>query len=257
MKKHILMGAALLLVTGCVTDGTTTGSGPDWGGVARSVLEAAGQEGAPARPAITDAQIVAGLKEALSLSTGTVITQLGTAGGYNLDPKIHIPLPPNLQKVDGALRLVGLNHLTRDLERRMNAAAEIAAPKTKALFVTAVTQMTFTDARAILFGGQQDAATQYFRRTVGPHLVRDITPIVERTLADAGAIKSFDAATAQYNTLPVVGKITGDAKGHLNSYVTNKAVDGLFYYIAQEEIAIRRDPVKRTTELLKTVFGRQ
>ena len=209
-----------------------------------------GQPAMGSRSALSDAQIAAGLREALTIGSGHVVTQLGGVGGFNLDPKIRIALPANLQKVDAALRMVGMNHLTQDLQTRMNRAAEIATPKAKQMFVAAIAQMTLTDVRDILFGGQQDAATQFFRRTMGAQLVTEFEPIVGQTLAEAGAIKAFDAATARYNALPLVGQVTGDAKANLNTYVANKAVDGVFYYIAQEEAAIRQNPIKRTTELL-------
>lgn len=232
-----------------------TAEGTDWGRIARSVLGTYGQAAPGVRTALSDAQVVAGLKEALSIGSGNVVARLGKAGGFNLDPKIHIPLPLQLQKVDAALRIVGRNGLTRDLEAQMNAAAELATPKAKQLFIGAISQMTFADARAILFSGQQDAATQFFRRTMGAQLVADIKPIVASSLADAGAIKAFDAATASYSRLPLAARLTGDAKANLNSYVASKAVDGIFYYVAQEEAAIRQNPAKRTTALLKTVFG--
>ena len=254
--KQIIMIAATTALVACATDpSATTGQQPDWAGIARDVLGVYGQPATGSSTALSDAQIAAGLREALTIGAGHVVTQLGAVGGFAQDGKIRIPLPSNLQKVDTALRMVGRAHLTQDLEARMNRAAEIATPKAKQMFMAAITQMTLTDVRDILFGGQQDAATQYFRRTMGAQLVTTFEPIVGQTLAEAGAIKAFDTAMASYTTLPLVGKVADDAKANLNAYVANKAVDGVFYYIAQEEAAIRQNPIKRTTELLKVVFG--
>ena len=134
----------------------------------------------------------------------------------------------------------------------MNAAAEAATPRAKELFIQSITQMTFDDARAIL-SGQQDAATQYLRRTMGAALVNDMKPIMGNTLNQAGAVQAYDRVMGQYSKLPFVP----DVKANLTDYAANKAMDGIFYYVAQEEAAIRANPAKRTTELLKTVFGGQ
>ncbi len=254
MKYPIWIPAVALMLTGCATDSVGTSQGPNWGGIAREVLEGYGQT-TPGAAALSEAQIVAGLKEALTVGAGTVVAQLGQVDGFRLDPKIHIPLPTQLQKVDAALRMVGMNSLTQDLEARLNRAAELVTPRAKPLFIGSIRQMTLTDAREILFGGKKDAATQFFRRTMGAQLVTEIEPIIESTLAESGAIKAFDQATGRYNQLPLVGQVTEDAKADLNTYVANRAVDGIFYYIAQEEAAIRENPVKRTTEILKVVFG--
>lgn len=257
MKTTLILAIALLL-SACIENGQAGGQKTDWAGLAQNVLGAY-QGGATAGGAtsLSDSQIVAGLKEALGVGTANVVTQLGKTGGFNLDPKVHIPLPSQLQKVDSALKLAGMNSLTQELETRMNHAAELATPKAKQLFINSISQMSFADARNILTGTQQDAATQFFRRTMGEQLAADIQPIVQTTLADAGAIKAYDTATARYSTLPLVGKLSGDAKTNLNSYVAGKAVDGIFYYVAQEEAAIRQNPAKRTTELLRQVFSAQ
>lgn len=249
MKTPLAIVTALLLA-GCMENGQ---SSSPWAGAMQDMLGA--YTNTRGDTALSDAKIAAGLKEALGVGTANVVARLGKVEGFNLDPNIRIPLPSQLQKVDAALKLAGMNNLTQELETRMNRAAELATPRAKQLFVNAITQMSFADARQILFGGQNDAATQYFRRTMGHELTGDIQPIIQATLAEAGAIKAFDTATAHYNRLPLVGQLTGDAKANLNSYVANKAVDGIFYYVAKEEAAIRANPAKRTTDLLKQVFG--
>lgn len=199
---------------------------------------------------LSNTRIATALRDALTLGAQRVTTRLGTDGGFNLDPRIHIPLPAPLQKVDTALGYVGMGHLTDDLELRINQAAEAAMPKAKTLFVNAIKQMTITDARTIL-NGPNDAATQYLKTTMRPDLVAALQPLIQKTLADAGAVKSYDRVMGQYSQLPLVSGV----KTNLSTYVTNKAIDGVFYYVAQEEAAIRANPAKQASSLLKTVFS--
>ncbi|MEM6781126.1 MAG: DUF4197 domain-containing protein [Pseudomonadota bacterium] len=200
---------------------------------------------------LSNSDMIVGLREALSVGTGTVVKQLGVRDGFNLDPQIRIPLPRQLERVDSALGNIGMNSLTQDLELRLNRAAEMATPRAKELFINAISQMTITDAQEILYGGQNDAATQYLRRTMGVELGQDMTPIVGKALSDAGAIRAYDSVMGQYQNLPFMP----DVKADLNQYVVDKALDGIFYYVAAEEAAIRENPAKRTTDILKRVFG--
>ena len=114
--------------------------------------------------------------------------------------------------------------------------------------------MTIEDARGILTG-PEDAATQYLRRAMGPELLQDIQPIIQSTLAQAGAIQAYDHTIERYKSIPFVSGIAGNTKSQLNDYVSEKALDGIFYYVAREEAAIRANPAKRTTEILQKVFG--
>lgn len=241
-KNYIVLSlSAILLTSACVSD--------DWQNTASSILNA--QMGtSSAASSLTTAQITQGLKEALRVGTTTVTAQLGKSGGFNFDPKIHIPLPSTLTKVDAALTAVGMGRLTDDLETKMNSAAELATVQAKELFLQSIQQMTIADARQIL-SSQQDAATQYLRRTMGQELAARIQPIVQNTLAQTGTIKAYDSVTSQYAALPFISGLKTD----MNNYVTEKAIDGIFYYVAQEEAAIRQNPAKRTTEILRTVFG--
>jgi hypothetical protein len=198
---------------------------------------------------LSNGDIASGLKEALAIGTTNVVQRLGTKNGFNLDPKVHIPLPSGLQKVDKALTLVGMNSLTDDLELRINRAAEAATPKAKDLFLKSIRSMTIADARSIL-SGQSDAATQYLRKSVGADLTQEIRPLVGIALAESGAIKSYDRVVGEYSKMPLVSGV----KDNLNDYATKKTMDGIFYYVAQEEASIRQNPAKRTTDLLKRVF---
>lgn len=194
--------------------------------------------------------MIAGLKEALKIGSGNVVSQLGVIDGFNLDPNIHIPLPSSLQKVDSALEKVGLSRLTDDLELRLNRAAEAATPRAKELLISAISQMTINDAKNILTG-PNNAATQYLRRTMGGELATDMQPLVTAALSQAGAIQAYDSVMGQYQALPFMP----DVKADLNDFVVEKALDGIFYYVAQEESLIRENPAARTTDLLKKVFG--
>ena len=195
-------------------------------------------------------KIVAGLREALKVGTRRVVDQVGAENGFNADPAIHIPLPPDLAKVQDLLRKFGLSSLADEVELKLNRAAEAAAPKTRELLVKAVTDMTIDDARRI-HAGPEDAATQYFRRVASDDLRSVIRPVVDDTLAQVGAVDAYDRLMGRWAALPLVPDVKADLSGH----ATEKTMEGIFHYLAKEEAAIRRDPAKRTTELLRTVFG--
>lgn len=200
---------------------------------------------------LTQGEMGDGLKEALRIGTETVVAQLGKTDGFNGDKAIHIPLPGQLATVQKALKAAGYSSLVDDLELKLNRAAEQATPKAKALFVDAIAAMTIQDAQKIL-SGPDDAATQYFRKSMGPGLATEMKPIVDATLAEAGAVQAYDTMMGQYKALPFMP----DAKADLTDYVVEKGMDGIFHYVAKEEAAIRTDPAARTTDLLKKVFGK-
>lgn len=200
---------------------------------------------------LTNSEIRGGLREALMVGTERVISQVGAVDGFNLDPSIHIPLPKSLQRVDSALSSLGLSSLTDDLETRLNRAAEVAAPEAKALFVDTISNMSLKDAQDILIG-PDDAATQYFRRQTTDQLTELMRPVIENSLLEVGALQAYESAVLRYQELPFVPDVTAD----LTSYTTERSMDGIFYYLAREEAAIRENPLKRSTELLKKVFGK-
>lgn len=195
-------------------------------------------------------EIAAGLKEALQVGSENVVQQLGTTDGFNSDPNIHIPLPESLSMVKKALDKVGYSELTHDLELKLNRAAEASTLKAKKLFMDAINAMTFEDAKTI-YEGADDAATQYFKGKMSPDLAVAMKPIVDDTLSEAGAVKAYDNMLGQYKSLPFMP----DVKSNLTDHVVEKGMDGIFYYMAQEEKAIRQNPVKRTTQLLQKVFN--
>ena len=206
--------------------------------------------GSSSSSSLTQTEMGDGLKEALRVGTEAVVSQLGRTDGFYGDKAIHIPLPGQLATVQKALQAAGYSSLVDDLELRLNRAAEQATPKAKALFVDAIAAMTIQDAAKIL-NGPDDSATQYFRKAMGPGLAREMEPIVDSTLADAGAVQAYDSMMGQYSTIPFMP----DAKADLTDYVVEKGMDGIFHYVAKEEAAIRNNPAARTTDLLKKVFG--
>ena len=200
--------------------------------------------------ALSAEEIGGGLKEALRVGTENVVGNLGRTDGFNLDPQIHIPLPEQLEQVQNVLEKVGMDSMLTDLELRLNRAAEIATPKAKKLFIGAINDMTVDDVMAI-YNGPEDSATQYFKSRMSAPLAVEMKPVIDTSLADAGAVQTYDAVLERYNAMPMVPKVDAD----LSDYVVQKGMDGIFYYLAAEEAAIRADPAKRTTELLQRVFG--
>ena len=196
-------------------------------------------------------EIEAGLREALKVGTRNVVKRVGAVDGFNMDPTIHIPLPESLQSMQSALGTIGLGNMLDDVELRLNRAAEVAAPRARKLFVDAIAQMTVEDAKRI-YDGPDDAATRYFKGKMSPQLAQAMRPVVDNSLAKVGAIQSYDAAMGKYRGLPFVP----DVKADLTDYVVGKGMDGIFHYLAVEEALIRKDPAKRTTELLQRVFAR-
>ena len=195
-------------------------------------------------------EIGAALKEALRVGTRSVTDQLGRFDGFNGDPAIHIPLPEKIQTVKSVLDRVGMSRLVDDLELKLNRAAEKATPPAKKLFFQAIGDMTLDDVKGI-YDGPDDAATRYFQKKMTPALAKEMRPVVDESLSTVGAIQTYDTLMGQYRSIPFVP----DVKTDLTEYVIEKGMDGIFYYLAKEEAAIRQNPAKRTTELLKRVFG--
>ena len=218
--------------------------------VLKGIEEVAGQVLAESGGGLSTADIAAGLKQALAIGSQNVVGQLGRADGFNTDPIAHIPLPNGLVKVRNVMRKVGLSGQLDSLETRLNRAAEQATPKAKELFLSAINRMTIDDAVGIL-RGPDDAATQFFRGAMGVDLASAMRPIIDDSLSQVGAVRSFNSLLSSYRQIPLVPPVEAD----LTEHVLDAGVDGIFHYIAEEEKAIRDNPVKRTTELLRRVFG--
>ncbi|WP_099018927.1 DUF4197 domain-containing protein [Marinicella litoralis] len=189
-------------------------------------------------------------KQALTIGAEKVISQLGTEGGFSADEAIRIPLPKNLKKVAKVLKKIGMTEQIDDLKLKMNQAAETAVPIAKDLFIKSITDMTFEDVKTI-YQGADDSATQYFKQKMTARLTENMNPIVESSLAEVGALQSLNKVMDKYQDIPFVSSVNPN----LTEYVVEKGIDGVFYYLAKQEAAIRQDPAKQTTELLKKVFG--
>ena len=218
----------------------------DWLDKLKGLVGGADEE----QQSLSSDDIGGGLKEALRVGTENVVSNLGVTDGFNLDPTIRIPLPEQLGQVKDVLGKIGMDSMLIDLETRLNRAAEAATPKARQLFITAINEMTLDDVMAI-YNGPEDSATQYFRSKMSGPLAVAMKPVVDESLTDVGAAKTYDDVMARYNSVPFVPKVDED----LGDYVVEKSMDGVFYYLAREEAAIRQDPAKQTTELLKRVFG--
>lgn len=199
---------------------------------------------------LTTAEVAEGLKEALinGISKGSdMVSQLD---GYFKNPEIKIPFPPDVKKVEDRLRQLGLGNEVDKFVLTLNRGAEDAAKEAKPIFIAAIKQMTIEDAWAIL-RGNPDAATQYLMRTTSPLLKEKFSPVIQNSLDKVNATKYYGEIISRYNSIPLVQKVNPD----LNDYATDLAMQGLFTMIAKEEKNIRENPVARTTELLKRVFG--
>lgn len=199
---------------------------------------------------LTTQEIASGLKQALEVGAKRVIDRLGQKNGYLNNRAVHIPLTPQLKQVHNTLKKVDLQRYTEELEVKMNRAAELAAPRAKQLFWNAIRAMRWQDVQAI-YKGSNDAATRYFKRKMTPELRKMMRPLIHRVLAEAGAVQVYKQVVDQYHRIPFVPRL----KNNLDDYVLTKSISGIFYYLAKEEAAIRKNPAKRTTELLRRVFG--
>ena len=199
---------------------------------------------------LPSAEIGAAFKEALHFGTEKVVAKLGSLDGFNRDATVHIPLPMEFKSAKLMFDKIGMGYLLDDLELKLNRAAEAAAPKAKNIFWQAITEMRFEDVMAI-YQGPADSATRYFQSSTSEKLAAAMVPIIDQSLSEVGAIQAYEAVMGQYKTMPFVP----DVKADLKNYVIDKGMQGIFHYIAQEEAAIRQDPARQTTELLKRVFG--
>ena len=200
---------------------------------------------------LSEAQIVDGLKQALEIGTSNAVETVSMPDGFYGDPKIRIPLPASVQKVKKLLVLAGYGPKVEAFERSMNRAAEEAAPRARALFLDSVKKMTFSDARAILDGGD-DAATRYFEEETRKTLFEEFEPVVNTSMSRVGVTRTYQELVSGVKDIPFAGSLNLD----VDRYVTDKALDGLFLMLEDEERKIRQDPAARVTDLLKQVFGR-
>jgi len=200
---------------------------------------------------LSNDKIIAGLKEALQVSTGKAVALTGKPDGFLKNQAIKILLPPKLETVGKGMRMLGMGAKVDELEVGMNRAAEQAAPEAKQIFVASVKKMSFDDARKILTGSDT-AATEYFKRTSSSDLTAAFSPIVHSSMERVGVVQQYNNVLA---SAPGGGALAGQLD--LNKYIVGKTLDGLFFMLGEEEKKIRKDPAAQTTSLLKEVFGRK
>ena len=234
MKKLLLLTAlSIFTFTSCET--------------ARQILE--GVATASGTGELSANEISLGLKEALTVGTNRSSSQLSSVDGFFKNAAIKILLPPEAQKVESTLRSVGMGNLVDKAVLSLNRAAEDAAKTAAPIFIDAVRQMTITDAVNILRGGDF-AATDYFKGKTTNALTNAFRPVIDRSLKNVNATKYWGDVINAYNMVATT-KVNPD----LAAFVTERAMNGIFYQVGLEEQRIRKEPVARSTELLKKVFG--
>ena len=201
---------------------------------------------------VSDSKISLGLKEALSQGVRFAVNSLGKEDGFYDNLDVKIPLPKSLKSAARVVRFAGYGDRVDAFELAMNRAAEKAVPVAVDVFIDSIKQMTFTDAKNILFSGEDDAATQFFRRTTEDKLRGKFRPIVEDFTAETGVTQSYKNMMDKAGFL---ARFVGSDARDLDGYITEKALDGVYYMVAQEEKKIRKDPLGRTTQILRDVFG--
>ncbi len=200
--------------------------------------------------ALTTDEIIQGLKEALQVGTTNAINTLSEKDGFYGNALLKIPFPEEVKVVEEKLRSVGLNKMVDDFILNLNRGAEKAVTRAAPIFGAAIRDITFSEARNIL-NGSGSAATDYFRDKTSQQLTTAFKPEVQNTLDQVEVTKYWDDVMSAYNRIPFTTKVETD----LAQYVTEKAIDGLFIRVAEEEKKIREDPVARVTDILKKVFG--
>ncbi len=199
---------------------------------------------------LSNADTVSGLKQALTDGSAAAVSLLGRENGYFANPQVKIPLPSAIQQIEGALRLMGRKKEADDLVLAMNRAAEAAVPQAKALLVDAVRKMSVQDAKGILTGGDT-AATEYFRRNTQSQLSSRFLPIVKKLTDRSGLAQQYNSLAGQGVSFGLIDK----DEATVENYVTRKALDGLYFMIAEQEKKFRQNPVGATSEIVRKVFG--
>lgn len=199
---------------------------------------------------LSNTDAVAGLKEALQKGAGSAVGKLGKVDGFLANEKVKIPLPESLQKADKTLRKVGMGKYADELVVTMNRAAEAAVPEAKVLLIDAVKGMSVEDAKGILSGGDT-SATDYFRRKTSAPLAEKFRPIVVQATAKVGLARSYNNFAGKASRWGLIGK----EQANIDDYVTQRALDGLFLMIADEEKAIRANPIEQGSKIISKVFG--
>ncbi|WP_026995442.1 DUF4197 domain-containing protein [Flectobacillus major] len=236
-----------IIIAVCFLGSVSSCQSQNWG----NVLKQANDVLSSAKGGLTTEEISKGLKEALTVGIKNSSSQASALDGYLGNQTIKLLFPPEARKVEEKLRQIGLGSQCDKFITALNRGAEKAAGQAVPIFVDAITKMTIQDALGIL-KGDKDAATQYLKKTSTEALTNAFSPIMDEAINSTGATKLYGDIATTYNKIPFVGqKVNPDLKG----YATQKAIDGLFLLVAQEEQKIRENPAARVTDLLKKVFG--
>ncbi len=214
--------------------------------------------GSPSLAGLSHDQVAQGLKDALGKGVQSAVTNLGKPNGFLNNPKVKIPMPEKLQTVEKSLRAVKQDKYADEFVATMNHAAEAAVPEAMPIFTDALKAMTIDDAKKLVSGGN-DSATQFFKTKGEKQIQEKMAPIVKQSTEKAGVTAAYKKLMSQAGgggTSTLLGRLNLDAASlDVDKYVTQKASDGLFAMIAEEEKRIRENPAARTTELLQKVFG--
>jgi hypothetical protein len=198
----------------------------------------------------SEADAAGAIREALIKGAGESVDIVAVMDGYFKNPEIKIPFPPEATIVESKLRAVGMGSQVDKAILSINRAAEDAAKEATPIFVAAIKNMSIRDAIGIV-KGKDNAATAYLKATTSPELKLKFSPVIKSSLDKVNATRYWSDLINAYNKIPLVQKMNPD----LTAYVTDRAIEGLFVMVAKEELKIRKDPVARTTELLRKVFG--
>jgi len=199
---------------------------------------------------LSNTDIVSGLKEALTLGSKKATEQSSKMDGFYKNPLIKIPYPAETKSMMSTLNSLGMSKQVKDFEKQLNRAAEDAAKKAAPIFIDAVKKLTINDGLTIL-KGKDDEATQFLKKNTTANLTSEFSPVIAASLKKVKITKYWNPLFTKYNKLPMVKKVNPD----LEAYVTQKAIEGLFKLVAQEELKIRKDPAARITDILQKVFG--
>lgn len=214
------------------------------------LFAAAGSASAVSIDQLTGSEANAGLKAALDQGVASAVASLGKTDGFWGNPKVRIPLPENLQRAKSAMKLMGKGREVDELERAINRAAEEAVPQSKQLLANAVKAMTVEDAKRILTGGD-DSVTQFFKSKTAPQLTERFLPVVSKVTANSGLAQQYNALAGQAAQFGLVKA----EEATIERYVTQKALDGLYTMIGEEERKIRANPVAAGSDIVRRVFG--
>jgi hypothetical protein len=246
MKRRFIV-LTLLVALSTVTFSQTKSTSGILGGVKDVLSKTKNSKGS----SLSTEEIVSGLKEALSQGANNSTSKVSAADGFFRDAAIKILLPQQVQKVEKKMRMLGMGKLVDNAELSMNRAAEDASKSAAPIFLDAIKKMSFSDALNIL-KGSDTAATGYLRKTTSNPLTDAFRPVIETSLAKTDATKYWKDVFSVYNKFS-----SEPVDTDINSYVTSKALYGIFFYVGEEEKKIRKDPAARATDILKKVFGSQ